>query len=65
LYNRLPPPQREKEIEHVIKNTVGLYGDMQVIIGGQIPAIPAPELDGEATKQLPNGSDAEPLSDNN
>jgi hypothetical protein len=49
--------QREKEIERVVKNTAGLYGDMQGIIGGQIPAIPALELDEEATKQLPDGSD--------
>jgi hypothetical protein len=33
------------------------------IIGGQIPTILALELDGEPTKQLPNGSDAEPLPD--
>ena len=52
--------QREKEIERVVKNTVGLCGDMQGIIGGQIPAL---ELDGEAAKQLPDGSDAEPLPD--
>jgi len=55
--------QREKEIERVVKNTVGLYGDMQGIIGGQIPAIPALELDGEAAKQLPEGSEADPLPD--
>jgi hypothetical protein len=36
--------QREKEIARVIKNTVGLYGDMQGIIGAEIPAIPALEL---------------------
>ena len=51
--------QREKEIERVVKNTAGLYGDMQGIIGGQIPAIPALELDSETAKQLPDGSDAE------
>ena len=46
--------QREKEIERVIKNTVGLYGDMQGIIGGQIPVIPALELDEEEEqKKLP------------
>lgn len=45
--------QREKEIDRVVKNTVGLYGDMQGIIGGQIPAIPALELDEEPLKQLP------------
>ena len=48
--------QREKEIERVVKNTVGLYGDMQGIIGGQIPAIPALELDPESAKQLPGES---------
>jgi len=48
--------KREKEIERVIKNTVGLYGDMQGIIGGQIPTIQALELDeGNSTKQLPGG----------
>ena len=45
--------QREKQIERVLKNTVGLYGDMQGIIGGQIPAIPALELDGQSVRQLP------------
>jgi len=45
--------QREKEIERVVKNTVGLYGDMQGIIGGQIPSIPALELDPESARQLP------------
>jgi hypothetical protein len=53
--------QREKQIERVVKNTAGLYGDMQGIIGGQIPTIPALELDGETTKQLPDASDAESL----
>ncbi len=53
--------QREKEIERVVKNTVGLYGDMQGIIGGQIPAIPALELDGEAVNQLPDGSETTSL----
>ena len=45
--------QREKEIERVVKNTVGLYGDMQGIIGGQIPVIPALELDEQDVRQLP------------
>ncbi len=36
---------------------------MHGTIGGQIPAIPALELDGESKKQLPDGSDAEPLPD--
>jgi hypothetical protein len=55
--------QREKEIERVVKNTVGLYGDMQGIIGGQIPAIPALELDDETAKQLPDAPDADPSAD--
>jgi len=50
--------QREKEIERVVKNTVGLYGDMQGIIGGQIPVIPALELDGESAGQLPGDDSA-------
>ena len=37
--------EREKQIERVVKNTVGLYGDMQGIIGGHIPEIPALELE--------------------
>ena len=49
--------QREKEIERVVKNTVGLYGDMQGIIGGQIPTIPALELDEAAGRQLLDDSD--------
>ncbi len=57
--------QREKEIERVVKNTAGLYGDMQGIIGGQIPTIPALELDDETAKQLPDGSDADPPPDSN
>ena len=36
--------EREKQVQRVVKNTVGLYGDMQGIIGGQIPTIPALEL---------------------
>jgi len=55
--------QREKEIERVVKNTVGLYGDMQGIIGGQIPAIPALELDAESARQLPDESEGTFLED--
>lgn len=51
--------QREKQIERVIKNTVGLYGDMQGIIGGAIPQIPALELDGGGVKKLSAGSEAD------
>ncbi|MGJ8725282.1 MAG: DUF2130 domain-containing protein [Roseibacillus sp.] len=45
--------EREKQIERVVKNTVGLYGDMQGIIGGQIPSIPALELDDENASDDP------------
>jgi len=47
--------QREKQIQRVIKNTAGLYGDMQGIIGGQIPKIAALELDDFTVRQLPPG----------
>ena len=45
--------EREKQIERVVKNTVGLYGDMQGIIGGQIPSIPALELDDDVAGDEP------------
>jgi len=51
--------QREKEIERVVKNTVGLYGDMQGIIGGQIPVIPALELDDEPAPLLEDSEKAD------
>jgi hypothetical protein len=47
--------QREKQIKRVIRNTAGLYGDMQGIIGGQMPTIGALELDDQTVKQLPQG----------
>jgi len=50
--------QRERQIQRVIKNTVGLYGDMQGIIGGQIPIIAALELDDPTLKRLPQSSSA-------
>ncbi|MEI6076193.1 MAG: DUF2130 domain-containing protein [Verrucomicrobiota bacterium] len=46
--------EREKQIERVIKNTVGLYGDMRGIIGGQIPIIQALELGAAEIKALPD-----------
>jgi hypothetical protein len=49
--------QREKELERVIKNTAGLYGDMQGIIGGQIPEIPALDFDADDVKHLPDISE--------
>ena len=37
--------EREKQIERVMLNTVGLYGEMRGIVGASIPPIPALELD--------------------
>lgn len=39
---------REKQIERVIANTVGMYGEMSGILGGGLPEIPALSLDGVA-----------------
>lgn len=49
--------EREKQIERVVRNTVGLYGEMQGIFGGQIPAIEALELEIGSTKELPASID--------
>ena len=37
--------EREKQIERVINNTVGMYGEMSGILGGSLPGIPSLELD--------------------
>lgn len=55
--------EREKQIERVIKNTVGLYGDMQGIIGGAIPQIQALELGGGGVKKLSAGPEADSEED--
>ncbi len=39
---------REKQIERVITNTVGMYGEMSGILGGSLPDIPALTLEGTA-----------------
>jgi hypothetical protein len=39
--------KREKQIEQMMKNTFGMYGDMQGIVGASLP-----ELDGSEIKQL-------------
>ena len=39
--------EREKQIEKVTGNTVGMYGEMQGIIGSGLPTIKALELDAE------------------
>lgn len=51
--------EREKQIERVIKNTVGLYGDMQGIVGGKIPEIQMLELGGDPAGELPMIEDVE------
>lgn len=40
--------EREKQIERVIGNTVGMYGEMSGILGGSLPEIPALTLEGTA-----------------
>ncbi|MBU0498648.1 MAG: DUF2130 domain-containing protein [Gammaproteobacteria bacterium] len=40
--------EREKQIERVIINTVGMYGEMSGILGGSLPEIPALSLEGMA-----------------
>lgn len=38
--------EREKQIERVITNTVGMYGEMRGIVGASLPEIPALTLEG-------------------
>ncbi len=45
--------EREKQIERVITNTVGMYGEMSGILGGTLPRIPALELDDEGLLDQP------------
>ena len=40
--------EREKQIERVITNTVGMYGEMRGIVGATMPEIPALSLDAAA-----------------
>ncbi len=47
--------EREKQIQRIMLNTVGMYGDMRGIVGSSLPAIDALELD--ETKLLEDGSD--------
>jgi hypothetical protein len=37
--------EREKQIERVIANTVGMYGEVRGIVGSSLPPVPALELD--------------------
>jgi len=45
--------KREKQLELIIKNTSGLYGVMQGIIGGTLVSIPELELDSGELDALP------------
>ncbi len=38
--------EREKQIERVVANTVGMYGEMRGILGGGLPEIPQLSLEG-------------------
>jgi hypothetical protein len=40
--------EREKQIERVILNTVGMYGEMRGIVGSSLPEIPVLTLEGAA-----------------
>jgi len=40
--------EREKQIERVLANTAGLYGEVRGIVGSSVPPVPALELDGAA-----------------
>jgi len=43
---------REKQIDRVIKNTVGMYGDMQGIIGATLPKIDYLELEDKGIDEI-------------
>jgi hypothetical protein len=40
--------EREKQIERVLANTAGLYGEVRGIVGASVPPVPALELDAVA-----------------
>ena len=40
--------EREKQIERVLANTAGMYGEVRGIVGSTLPAVPALELDAVA-----------------
>ncbi|MGH8563143.1 MAG: DUF2130 domain-containing protein [Gammaproteobacteria bacterium] len=47
--------EREKQIERVILNTVGMYGEMRGIVGTSLPEIPALELEEHKALEGPEG----------
>jgi hypothetical protein len=40
--------EREKQIERVLANTAGMYGEVRGIVGSSVPRVPALELDAVA-----------------
>ncbi|NNE10038.1 MAG: DUF2130 domain-containing protein [Gemmatimonadetes bacterium] len=50
--------KRQKQVDVVVKNTAGLYGDMQGIIGSDVQTIPALELEScdREVEELPLGA---------
>jgi len=51
--------KREKQIDLVINNTSGMYGDLQGLIGGSMQSIPALEAPEEADEEVVNGNGKE------
>lgn len=47
--------EREKQIERVVLNTVGMYGEMRGIVGTSLPEIPALELEEHQALDGPDG----------
>lgn len=47
--------EREKQIERVVLNTVGMYGEMRGIVGTSLPQIPALELEEHQALDGPDG----------
>ena len=40
--------EREKQIERVLANTAGMYGEVRGLVGSSVPPVPALELDAVA-----------------
>ncbi len=52
--------EREKQIERVMLNTVGMYGEMRGIIGASMPQVESLELDaGLFLETGPGGNDSD------
>jgi hypothetical protein len=40
--------EREKQIDRVLANTAGMYGEVRGIVGSTVPSVPALELEAVA-----------------